>query len=261
MGLRVLNANYRLGESAHATAVAQLAANVGMPEPLRLEALAMLSQWSNPSTRERIVGTWQPLPARSSHIGSKAAGEIVQTLIHDASTSVRRAVLALAQRYQINEATDSLLAFASDQAKQPIERAEAIRCLSFLKGPVVKDLIQSSLVDSSSEVRSAARFLFSIHEPEKAIDAYKIVLIEGEISQQRDAIRRLGKMKEDHAFELVLQELKHLVAGKSPLALELDIISASQDTASHPSLTGKTLRQRKSEIKQTSRAIRKTACG
>ena len=53
---RALVANYRLGGREHADAVARFAANPAASEPLRLEAIGLLSTWTNPGEPRSFPG-------------------------------------------------------------------------------------------------------------------------------------------------------------------------------------------------------------
>src|SRR4029453_14304190 len=69
---RVLNANYRLANAENAEALARYASRADAPEPLGLEALAMLRTWDKPSPRDRVLNFWRPLEARDRTIAAGA---------------------------------------------------------------------------------------------------------------------------------------------------------------------------------------------
>ena len=60
---RVLNANFHLGTSASAKALATFAARADAPENMRVESLEELADWPQPSGRDRVVGLWRPVAA------------------------------------------------------------------------------------------------------------------------------------------------------------------------------------------------------
>src|SRR4029077_13433759 len=63
---RVINANFRMGQPESAQAVAAIAADTSLPEGARLEAVAALGDWGAPSGRDRVLGSWRPLPKRDA---------------------------------------------------------------------------------------------------------------------------------------------------------------------------------------------------
>ncbi len=63
---RVLAANFSLGGAAQADAVARVGTRHGLPEVVQIEALDMLGHWSHPGPRDRVLGSWHPLPRTTS---------------------------------------------------------------------------------------------------------------------------------------------------------------------------------------------------
>ena len=63
---RALNAHFRLGQPTNALALAAFAARNNAPEALRIEALEMLADWPQPSSRDKITGLWRPLAPREA---------------------------------------------------------------------------------------------------------------------------------------------------------------------------------------------------
>ncbi|MCP4766947.1 MAG: c-type cytochrome [Gammaproteobacteria bacterium] len=248
LGLRVLNANFRLGGPSRARNIAKLAADSTEPELLRQEALAMLAEWPQPSPRERIVGTWQPLKERKTQAGAAAAVDVVPELIRNAPTSVRKAAVALAQHYDIDEATNELLALVGDETLEPADRAVSIRSLAFLDAAIVADVTRSALNDPSPDVRAAGRDLIAVNDPDKAMKAYEAALKDGEIVERRGAMRQLGRMKQKRGLELLAVEMEKLAAGELPPALELDALLASEDASIQADFSGRKYRELQSQI-------------
>lgn len=248
LGLRILNANFRLGGPERASRIANLAADTNAPELLRQDALAMLAEWPQPSPRDRTMGTWQPLKTRDRSTSAALAAEIVPKLIRNSPAAVRMTAVALAQHYEIDEATNELLEFAGDDKLKPVDRAKAIRSLAFLEKSIVEDLTTTALTDSSPAVRSAARDLLAASSPDEAISMYATVLESGKLIEQREALRQLGRMKQDRAMELVVQELGKLVSEELPPELELDALLAGEDAAAQHELSGRERIKRRAQI-------------
>src|SRR5262249_16962274 len=69
---RVVNANFRLGQVEQARAVAAIAAASGLPEAARVDAISALGDWGAPSGRDRVLGSWRPLPKRDGLAAAEA---------------------------------------------------------------------------------------------------------------------------------------------------------------------------------------------
>lgn len=77
---RVLNANFRLGQPANATALATFAAREDAPEVLRIDALKMLTAWSHPWMNDYVTGAPQALPARDRATVNEAVAPFIPAL-------------------------------------------------------------------------------------------------------------------------------------------------------------------------------------
>src|SRR5262249_23905355 len=61
---RAINANFRLGTPASASALVAFAASGVLPGSLRAEAISALGDWAQPSGRDSVTGLWRPLAKR-----------------------------------------------------------------------------------------------------------------------------------------------------------------------------------------------------
>jgi quinoprotein glucose dehydrogenase len=80
---RVLNANFRVGLPANATALALYAGRKDMPEALRVDALNLLASWQRPPALDYVTGLPQTLPERDSAPISEAVGAILPALMQE----------------------------------------------------------------------------------------------------------------------------------------------------------------------------------
>ncbi|MEM7658477.1 MAG: PVC-type heme-binding CxxCH protein [Bacteroidota bacterium] len=107
---RVINANFRLGETEHLERLSNFVNQTKAPAAMRAEALACLSTWPKPSVLDRVVGRNRNLQPRETgpvlaevqrHLGNWLAAEQAEVLI--ASTD-------LMARLEISDAADQLMA-------------------------------------------------------------------------------------------------------------------------------------------------------
>jgi quinoprotein glucose dehydrogenase len=97
---RVLNANFRVGEPANASALANFAARDDMPEPLRQDALNLLARWPKPPANDYVTGEPMNLAVRDA-APARAALEAVWP--------------------KLGAVTDSKLQAAASQARQALQ--------------------------------------------------------------------------------------------------------------------------------------------
>ncbi|HVU25590.1 MAG TPA: HEAT repeat domain-containing protein, partial [Opitutus sp.] len=128
--LRALNANFRLGGEANATALADYAARSDAPEALRAEAITQLSLWPKPPARDRVVGIFRPLPARDAAAARTALARVVPALLVPATPeSVGVATADAVAKLELHAAADSLIACVRDGGQASATRAEALEAL------------------------------------------------------------------------------------------------------------------------------------
>ncbi|HAB17731.1 MAG TPA: hypothetical protein DCE44_14920, partial [Verrucomicrobiales bacterium] len=81
MLLRVVNANFRVGTPESAQRLAAVATRTDLSDLIRSEALHGLATWANPHPRDRIVGTYRPLPARDPAPARDALAAVLTNLL------------------------------------------------------------------------------------------------------------------------------------------------------------------------------------
>lgn len=97
---RAISANLRLGGAEHAGRVTAFAARSGVPEALRLEAIAALGVWAAPSPFDRVDGA-QLTPAqaiRDPLAGRAALERLAVALRADRSPAIRSAIVEATDR-------------------------------------------------------------------------------------------------------------------------------------------------------------------
>lgn len=225
---RVLNANFRLGKKEHAQALAEFAAHEGSPEAVRLEALKMLSEWAEPSGRDRVIGLWRPLAARPP----AEAGEAVRETLGGIMTGpnkVRTEGAKLAAKFGIKEIGPALREMVVD-TKRPVEvRVETLKALETLKDIKLQEVSRQALEDREPRLRHQARAVL-LKSPlgEKVLESLGKVLETGDLVERQggfDLLARVGKPEADRTLDVWLDRL---LAGKAPPEVHLDILEAAR---------------------------------
>ncbi len=165
---RVLNANYRLGGAEAATKLAGFAARFSMPAEMRMEALRMLGNWSQPDSLDRVLGSYRPLDERSSGEAAEALTPHVDSLM-SAEEKVRELTMEVAAQLGIKKIIPLLVQRIEDIEQRPVLRAAALRSLMMLDRPraaqqaaTVKLVPATSLLHASLEVLAIADPLGSL---------------------------------------------------------------------------------------------------
>jgi quinoprotein glucose dehydrogenase len=245
MLLRVVNANFREGSPASAERLASLALRSDLSDLIRSEALHALGTWAAPHPRDRIVGTYRPLPARDAAPARAALERILPRLI--AAESSRRApaqetasssspavsLLGAAAEaiteLRLTQAAPQLGALVHNAGIPPAGRVAALR--AFIRVSTdksqVADLLKFSAADSTEAVRLEASKLNAELNPNDAAGQLAAKLASGSLAEQQSAFASLGTLKSDAADALLAEWMDKLMKREVANEVMLDLVEAA----------------------------------
>ena len=224
---RVLNANFRLGTPEAAAAVAAFAANSQAPENLRIEALQMLGDWAKPSSRDRVLGMWRPLPERSTEIAVTAMRPVLPGLF-TGSQKVRAEAAKVAAELGIREVGPALLALAQDASLPGKVRGEALVALVSLNDPKADEAVTAGLKDSDSHVRAAARTALTKLKPAESLASLEEAVFKGDKIERQQALAAMAEFTQPGVNAILSKALDKLLDGQLPADTHLDLIEAAK---------------------------------
>jgi quinoprotein glucose dehydrogenase len=223
---RVINANFRLGHTDNAKTLAKLAARSDIPAALRVEALSCLRDWAKPSGRDRIVGLWRPLEPREA----RAAADSLRAeavAIFTGPDKVRAAAAQLAARHDVKEVGPLLMEVATNTARGPKVRVEALKALLVLKDSRLKEAVTLALGDREAQVRAQGRRMLATLDPKAVVEELAKALGSGTVIERQSAFELLGGLKNAEASDLLKTWLEKLLAGQVAPAVQLDLLEAA----------------------------------
>ena len=240
VGLRAINAHFRLGQPANAAALAAYAASTAAPAKLRAEAVAQLALWPAPPQRDRLVGIFRPLAekTRDRSVAVKALQPILAGLLASATPSiVQTAALKALQDLEIAGASDALVASVKNSALPADTRVAALQALDKLKDKRLAETVKLAGESSSSALRLAALPIASRLSPDTAAPVIANLVAKGTPEEQKAAFRSLGNLRHASAAPLLTAQLEALAAGKVAPAVQLDLLNAA-GRRSEPAIKG-----------------------
>ena len=230
---RMLNANFRLGQSAHADRLARYATNEQFSETLRLEALTMLGQWQTPAARDRVLGMWRPLEPRSAEIAAAALRPVIRQLAN-ADGEMRLLTGRTAAHLGIAEGAPVLAKLAEDLTIAAPQRADALTAYGDLLGPSSNDFVQRFLKDEQSAVRAAALAQFAKFDPHGALPHLIEVAQQATSLEQQAAIVAIGNINSEQADQALATLLDQLQRNELPKAVHLELLTAAATREAAP---------------------------
>ena len=244
MLLRVVNANFREGSSQSAERLAALATRSELSDLIRSEALYALGTWAKPHPRDRVVGTYRPLPARDAAPARTALQRILPSLVAaevtrpTPSTTPAAATKSVSLLVALCEAVAQLdlkpasadLAALVRNAKAPVEgRVAALRAVARVSADKsqVADLIKLSAADRNESLRLEASKLNAELNPNDAAGQLAAKLSSGSIAEQQSAFTSLGTLKSDAADAILAEWLDKLMKREVTNEVMLDLVEAA----------------------------------
>ncbi len=226
---RVLNAHLRRGLAADAVALADVAAQAGLPASVRQQALEMLGHWASPPGRDAVMGLWRPIAPRPAAPAADALKPRLAALLAGPSApdAVRTAAIEAAAGLGIKEVGAELDRLAGDREQSDRTRAAALKALDELKDPRRADAARRAAALTGSHTRAEALRVLADVDPAAAIPLVQERIDRGSTADRQGAIAALAAMRGDAARQAILRLLDRLVAGKLAPEIQLDLLEAA----------------------------------
>ena len=226
---RVIHANYRLGEASHAALVAKIAAHEKLSLAVRREALFALRDWTAPPQRDRVTGSWRPLPARDPKLVTVKTGPILASILASSNSELQVLATNVITKLELKVDDETFLTWARDSAREPAMRIAALELLATRKHSQTKELLIAAMADEQAILRTAALRILTTHAPDLAIVAIGKVLQDSTstLGEKQQAIASLAAIKTAAADELLLNWANRLSRNTVPADLQLDVLDAA----------------------------------
>ena len=224
---RILNANYRLGTAKHAERLAIFATRNTAPEAMRVEALNMLGSWQQPSSRDRVLGSWRPLEARDPEDAAQALNRHLPSIL-GAGGSVAYQAIDVASKLGIKEITPALLELVGNDEIEPQTRASGLRALELLKVEGLKEILTQYLDHGAPSVRMTALDLMVEQSPEIARPILEERISGEDMRERQMAVEGLARMDHPDSRKLLINMVNQLGSGRLSPDMQLEVLEAAE---------------------------------
>ena len=227
---RTLNANFRLGTIANAQAVARVVLNPQIVPAMRMEALQMLADWSEPSQRDRVNGFWRPLSKRDPAIVQTVLNEFAMPILTQSSGALQISAIQLITRLNIAIDDQEFFKWMGQQDRDVTQRIAALNLLVARKDVRLPQVLEAALKDGQPLLRAEARQVVTSQDPQRGIELLAAVWKEtsGTIVEKQRALSQLATVKNIAADRVLLSATEDLRANKLPAELQVDVIEAAR---------------------------------
>jgi quinoprotein glucose dehydrogenase len=224
---RAIDAAYRVGECGM---LAPFTLRKDAPEAAVVEALRALSDWANPSGRDRVLHVWRPIPARDAGPARQTLGVAIDALLDEGSDGIKQAAAAAAGALEIRAAAPRLARLCGKG--NPAVQIAALKALAVLKDERLALAVMGAVGSKDPNVRKeGARLLAELKVPNVVALLEKMATEEGPVAVRQMAIESLGRTAGADAEKALDRMLDALLAGTFPAALRFDLLEAAAQKA------------------------------
>jgi len=227
---RTIEANFREGSAESAKLLARIASDPKIEIRARREAVAALGDFAAPQPRDRLTGSYRPLPKQvrdGKAAVAELSGALAKLLIRN-QPEVFLTTAKAAARLKLIEAAPFLARAVEKKWDTDSMRLEALKALQALKAPELDTVLPIASKDPSSQVRLWALKARAVANPALGHELVGQALKTGTVEEKQAAIGILGWLQDPAAVTKLSSMLDELVAGKLAPALSLDVLEASQ---------------------------------
>jgi quinoprotein glucose dehydrogenase len=224
---RVVNANFRLAEGRHWSALAKLASAKNLSSAARRDALDALRLSLEPPNRDRVTGEWNPPRRASATTIREAVKPTIAALLAHADDKLRPEIAKLAGRLELPVEERLFVAWTTDSAMAATSRIAALQLLDQRRHPELPRLLERLVEDPEPAVRSAVREQLARRDPARGARLFIDTLSKSTVTIERqEALAGLARLKTAAADDQLLHWAEKLAADEAPPELHLDIIEA-----------------------------------
>ena len=194
---RVINANLKVGSADALARLATFAGDATGPQAMRVEAVAAMGVWPDPSPMDRVDGIYLGQPKPRDAAGAQAAVLRLMEASSMESAPVMKVALAEAAGRLGVQGAAAILASQLKGDASPQVRTAALRALQALKVSNIDELMKIAVADADANVRRAALGILPSLPLSDAAKAQNLsaVIRGGTVNDQQAGFEVLGTLK------------------------------------------------------------------
>ena len=226
---RWMHVNLRIGTPEHAGRIARFATDSRFTEPLRAEAISLLTDWHIARPFDGVEGLYfEPgLFDRDPEAAASQSATVAKVLADRATPeSVLLAALDFAAAHPAGLFEPALRDTVDSADHPPAIRAKAFEALLRIDGGAHAERVRGYLRSPVSELRRSAISSLSQLPADERLPIVRTILDAGDVKDSQTAIRVLGTSRDAGAFDVLAQLVDGYLAGTLAPALMLDVREA-----------------------------------
>ena len=222
---RLIHNAYRVGGVENAKRVTTIALDKKLPAEVRVEALRLMSLWTDPYPVDQLTGHWSPLAKRSNDEVVGVLNNALPRLVEGDSDMIMTSLeLVTIYHLKTEVLSDEVLRnILANLTLSGSTRAKALEMLLAREPADTVQIISRYTHDIKDEVAVRALSELTRRDIKAGFAAIKVVVNRGSVLQRQGAWKILAQLQVEGVDDLFVEYLKLLQAtqGVSPAALEL----------------------------------------
>lgn len=223
---RALAACNRLGGVEDLRRVLRFAARRDVDETFRIEAIQLLTHWTNPDVFNIVDGTSQDLANRSNHTDYSIIRLNIPSIIQNRTDATAQATISLIESMGVIDEAGSLEQLAEDENLSVQTRCDALRVMIKSKEKLMKSRIKHFIKNQNPLIRIEVVRSLIENEPHKAVELLGELLNHPNIQVRQRAWELLGDIPGSEADQLLIQGLSDLLNHRIDVAVELELMES-----------------------------------
>lgn len=224
---RAINANLRVGTPVALQNLLSFASDLSRSESMRVEALAAIATWLEPSVVDRVDGYYRGEFLRDASAFSDKFGQLVP-LLEDQHGAVRLATVEAIQALDVRSARELIVDVLKKDASADV-RAEALRTLVFFDQEKSQSYLKDVLRREKGPVRIAAIKLLDKMDMSSDIgESLEAVLLDGSSAEKQAVIGAFEHLPPENVEEHLSLLMDQLMADEIDGSLQLNLLSLAE---------------------------------
>ena len=211
---RAINACSRVGTPETLAALGELILRKSTPPAIRIEAIAALSVWDDPSVLDRVDGRYRGAAKRSASMVKEIASPLLPRLFKDENEDVVEAAINAAGHLQLKSTGKALLEILRTNKSTKV-RIAALNMLDEMKDENLAKAIQVVLKGNNPELKVAALARIpNLDAPDaRKVDLLSMVFEKPGIEDQQTALQALAALPLEKTRPILERLTKTITTG------------------------------------------------
>jgi quinoprotein glucose dehydrogenase len=209
--------------------LADIAANEANAGPIRLEALAALADWRQPSPRNRVHGAWELVDSAGRDVEGfvRVMSRSLPGLIRVENESVRSAARDLAASLGVGLDPKVLLQTLADREASESDRLTALRA-ALRESPEVREQAMTIASTSDQPALRVEACLEELPTRPEAIDTLRRMLLQGSLPERLAVAAQLDRIGSASGDAVIDEAIDAMSRGELPASIHLEVLDAAQ---------------------------------